>query len=99
MGQDLETAFRMAVNNFEGSHAIAMTSDLEPGKAFLALKGSGQSIYLGFGRDKYIYASELYGLVEVTPYFLKMEGDSQTRQGSGGQILIVGQRPKAASRE
>ena len=90
-GHDLETAFRLAVNDFEGSHAIAMTSDLEPGKAFLALKGSGQSIYLGFCTDKYVYASELYGLVEITPYFLKMEGDSQGRQDTGGQILILGQ--------
>ena len=46
-GHDLAEAFRLAVNDFEGSHAIAMSSNLEPGKVFLALKGSGQAIYVG----------------------------------------------------
>ena len=36
-GHNLAESFRLAVNDFEGSHAIAMTCDLEPGKI---LKGS-----------------------------------------------------------
>lgn len=84
-GCDLTEAFRRAVNEFEGSHAIAMTSDLEPGRVFLALKGSGQSIYVGLCEDKYIFSSELYGLVEGTPRFIKMDGESD----AGGQIFIL----------
>ena len=74
-GQNLAESFRLAVNDFEGSHAIAMTSDLEPGKMFLALKGSGQSIYVGISPDQYMFSSELYGLVEVMPHFIKMNGE------------------------
>ncbi len=44
-GFSIEEAFRRAVNDFDGSHAIAMHSDLAPGKVFLAQKGSGQAIF------------------------------------------------------
>ena len=76
-GQNLTESFRLAVNDFEGSHAIAMTCNLEPGKMFLALKGSGQSIYVGINADQYMFSSELYGLVEVMPHFIKMNGERQ----------------------
>ena len=91
-GYDLTEAFRLAVNDFEGSHAIAMVSNVEAGKVFLALSGSGQSIYVGFTPDQYIFSSELYGLVEGTPFFLKMEGDKSSGDGkTGGQIFILDQ--------
>ncbi len=89
-GHNLADAFRLAVNDFEGSHAIAMTSALEPGKMFLALKGSGQSIYVGINADQYMFSSELYGLVEVMPRFLKMNGEAGNGAGSG-QIFILDQ--------
>ncbi len=85
-GKNLAKSFLLAVNDFEGSHAIAMTSNLEPGKVFLALKGSGQSIYVGIGSDQYMFSSELYGLVEVTPRFVNMSGER-----GGGQIFILDQ--------
>jgi glucosamine--fructose-6-phosphate aminotransferase (isomerizing) len=92
-GMDLSDAFRHAVCDFEGSHAIAMQSNVEPGKTFLALKGSGQSIYVGLCRDQYILSSELYGLVEETPYFLKMDGEqpSPADDSVTGQIFILDQ--------
>ena len=93
-GDQLATAFRRAVNDFEGSHAIAMVSNVEPGKVFLALRGSGQSLYLGISPDQYIFSSEIYGLVEVTPFFLKMDGEVSPLldvHGSSGQILILDQ--------
>jgi len=89
-GHDLTEAFRLAVCDFEGSHAIAITSNLEPGRVFLALKGSGQSIYVGICEDKYIFSSELYGLVEGTPRFVKMNGESD----GGGQIFIIQGTPR-----
>jgi len=89
-GNNLHESFRLAVNDFEGSHAIAMTSNLEPGKMFLALKGSGQSIYVGVSDDQYLFSSEIYGLVEVTPQFIKMNGE--TSNGSiSGQIFVLDQ--------
>ena len=94
-GCDAAEAFRRAVNAFEGSHAIAMITDVEPGKAFLALRGSGQSIYVGLAGDRYLFSSELYGLVEGTPHFLKMDGETAAAGGSGvtGQIFILGADP------
>jgi glutamine---fructose-6-phosphate transaminase (isomerizing) len=92
-GRNLAESFRLAVNDFEGSHAIAMTCDLEPGKFFLALKGSGQSIYVGISSDQYMFSSELYGLVEVMPHFIKMNGETSTasENASKGQIFILDQ--------
>jgi len=91
-GYSLEEAFRLAVKDFDGSHAIAMTSNVEPGKVFLALKGSGQSIYVGIAPDQYIFSSEVYGLVEGTPYFLKMDGEKSShpeKPGAIGQIFVM----------
>ena len=92
-GHNLQESFRFAVNDFEGSHAIVMTCNLEPGKFFLALKGSGQSIYVGVGSDQYMFSSELYGLVEVMPYFIKMNGETTTDRANRttGQIFILDQ--------
>ncbi len=91
-GHDLTEAFRLAVGDFEGSHAIAMVSNTEPGKAFLALRGSGQSVYVGLAPDRYIISSEVYGLVEGTPYFIKMDGEKPStpeKPDATGQILVI----------
>lgn len=93
-GHDLAESFRLAVSDFEGSHAIAMTSSLEPSRTFLALKGSGQTIYIGLLPDRYIFSSELYGLVEETRDFIKMDGEKLSIPGdfaSAGQIVILDQ--------
>ncbi|MBN1472552.1 MAG: SIS domain-containing protein [Syntrophaceae bacterium] len=89
-GKNLTEAFRFALNDFEGSHAIAMTSNLEPGKTFLALKGSGQAIYIGMNADQYMFSSELYGLVEVMPEFIKMKGEEENGK-TRGQMFVLDQ--------
>jgi glucosamine--fructose-6-phosphate aminotransferase (isomerizing) len=91
-GHDLTEAFRLAVGDFEGSHAIAMVSNVEPEKAFLALRGSGQTIYVGLAPDQYLFSSEVYGLVEATPFFLKMDGEKPSHPEnpeSKGQIFVI----------
>jgi glucosamine--fructose-6-phosphate aminotransferase (isomerizing) len=91
-GYNLGEAFRLAVRDFEGSHAIAMVSNAEPGKAYLAIRGSGQSIYVGIASDHYIFSSEVYGLVEGTPYFLKMDGErssSPEKLDATGQVFVI----------
>jgi len=85
-GHPLEESFRLAVNDFTGSHAIAMHTDIAPGKIFLAQRGSGQTIFIGIGKDHYITASEIYGLVEETSRYIKMEGVKNQ-----GQIFILDQ--------
>jgi glucosamine--fructose-6-phosphate aminotransferase (isomerizing) len=46
-GKSVDDAFRLAVNDFEGAHAIAMHTELAPGRVFLAQKGSGQALFIG----------------------------------------------------
>jgi len=93
-GFDVAEAFRLAVNDFEGSHAISMHTDLAPGKLFLAQKGSGQAIFVGISEDHFVPSSEVYGLVEETPYFVKMDGEKEIQGKNGltqGQIFILNQ--------
>jgi glucosamine--fructose-6-phosphate aminotransferase (isomerizing) len=93
-GMTIEAAFRQAVNSFKGSHAIFMTSDLAPGKLFLAQKGSGQTIFVGLGKEHYIPVSEVYGFVEETDRFVKMDGEKVIDGPDGktqGQIFILDQ--------
>ncbi len=93
-GQSIEDSFRMAVNDFKGSHAIAMHTDLAPGKIFLAQRGSGQAIFVGLGKEQYITASEIYGLVEQTSRYIKIEGQEQAEGPQGksqGQIFLLDQ--------
>ncbi|MGD9332615.1 MAG: glutamine--fructose-6-phosphate aminotransferase, partial [Desulfobacterales bacterium] len=87
-------AFRRAVNDFEGSHAISMHTALAPGKLFLAQKGSGQAIFIGLAQDHYMPTSEVYGFIEQTQRYLKMDGEKivDGRKGpTQGQIFILDQ--------
>lgn len=84
-GHTIPEAFRLAVNDFHGSHAISMHTDLAPGKLFLAQKGSGQALFIGIAPDHYVTASELYGVVEETQSFIKLNGETN------GQIIILDQ--------
>jgi glucosamine--fructose-6-phosphate aminotransferase (isomerizing) len=93
-GNSLEEAFRLAVNDFKGSHAISMHTDLAPGKIFLAQRGSGQAIFIGIAAEYYIPSSEVYGFVEETPYYIKLDGEKTIAGKKGetrGQIFILDQ--------
>ena len=94
-GVDVAEAFRLAVSDFQGSHAIAMHTDLAPGKFFLAQKGSGQAVFVGLAEDHYMPTSEVYGFIEETQNFLKMDGEKVVEGKSGntqGQIFVLDQR-------
>ncbi len=93
-GHGVEEAFRLAVNDFEGSHAIAMHTDLAPGKFFLAQKGSGQAVFIGLAEDHYLPASEVYGFVEETSTYLKLNGEKVVQGINGptqGQLFVLDQ--------
>ncbi len=96
-GVDVAEAFRLAVGDFQGSHAISMHTDLAPGKFFLAQKGSGQAVFVGLAADHYMPASEVYGFIEETSHFLKMNGEQVVKGKKGntqGQIFILDQRSR-----
>ncbi len=76
-------AFRRTVVEFDGSVAIGAASAQHPGQLMLALRGSGQGLFVGLGDDCYIVASEAYGMVEETARYLRMDGEA------GGEILCL----------
>ncbi|MHC4598287.1 MAG: SIS domain-containing protein, partial [Planctomycetota bacterium] len=86
-------AFRIALAEFEGAFAIALVSTAEPGVTHLALKGSGQALYVGESGNGLLVASETYGLVEACNRYVRMEGEAprvEARRETAGQILSLG---------
>jgi glucosamine--fructose-6-phosphate aminotransferase (isomerizing) len=92
-GNDLTTAFRNTVASFEGSVAIAANAAAEPDRLLLALRGSGQALYVGLADGAYIVASEPYGVIEVTDRYLRMDGETPANPdnptASRGQIVVL----------
>lgn len=73
-----------------GSMAVAAQHDSE---VLLAVKGSGQSLYVGFAPGGYLVASEAYGLVGVASRFARIEGADGTvvrltRAGAGAPEAV-----------
>jgi glucosamine--fructose-6-phosphate aminotransferase (isomerizing) len=83
-GEPLDAAFLSTVARFEGSVAIAVNAAQAPDDLYLALRGSGQSLYIGLAEDAFVVASEPYGLVEETSTYLRMDGEA-TR----GQVVAL----------
>jgi len=89
-GADSLDAFRQAVTQFEGSVAIAYCAADKPDEVLLALYGSGQGINIGVAEDRFIVASEPYGVVEETATFLRLDGETPVdpaQPQSRGQIV------------
>ena len=82
-GTTLGEAFRRTVAEFEGSVAIGVTSAETPSQLFLALRGSGQGLYIGLADDCFVVASEPYGVVEETAHYVRMDGEQ------GGEIVVL----------
>ena len=84
-------AFRTTVSSFEGSMAIVSHNAEQPHKLSLALRGSGQALYVGLADNSYIVASEPYGVVEEANQWIRMDGerpaDPQHPITSAGQIV------------
>ncbi|MDG2111009.1 MAG: SIS domain-containing protein [Actinomycetota bacterium] len=92
-GDGLLDAFRHTVAAFEGSVAIATHSAAHPDALALALRGSGQALYVGLADGAYVVASEPYGVVEEAPTYVRMDGetpaDPDNAIASQGQVLIL----------
>lgn len=82
-GVELVDAFRRTVSTFEGSVAIGVMAADHPSTLLLALRGSGQGLYVGLGDDCYVVASEPYGVVEETARYVRMDGEQ------GGEIIAL----------
>ncbi len=90
-GVDAIEAFRTTVNRLEGSVAIAASCAATPDDLYLALRGSGQALYVGVADDLFVVASEPYGVVEETATYLRMDGetpaDPDNPTASRGQVI------------
>ena len=90
-GRDLVEAFRRCVDALEGSVAIGASSATEPADLLLALRGSGQALYVGLAEDAYLVASEPYGVVEEADRYLRLDGetpaDPANPNATRGQIV------------
>ena len=90
-GHDLDEAVRSAVAQFEGSVAIGVSTAGAPDDLHLALRGSGQGVFVGLAEDAFVVASEPYGVVEDSDVYLRMDGetpaDPDNPTASQGQIL------------
>jgi glucosamine--fructose-6-phosphate aminotransferase (isomerizing) len=83
-------AFRRTMNLLEGSVAVAASAAAEPADLLLAIRGSGQALYVGLAEDAFIVASEPYGVVEETGTYLRLDGDvpaDPTNPASRGQVV------------
>ncbi|MCU1448464.1 MAG: glucosamine 6-phosphate synthetase, contains amidotransferase and phosphosugar isomerase domain [Acidimicrobiales bacterium] len=88
-GLATDDAFRRTVAAFGGSVAIAAQTAGHPNELLLALRGSGQALCVGLAEDAYVVASEPYGLVEVTPIYLRMDGEVPSPTGERGQVVVL----------
>jgi glucosamine--fructose-6-phosphate aminotransferase (isomerizing) len=89
-GASVEDAFRATVQAFHGSVAIGASVAEEPGALLLALRGSGQALYVGLAEDAFVVASEPYGLVEESWRYLRMDGETPSgASGEQGQVVVL----------
>jgi glutamine---fructose-6-phosphate transaminase (isomerizing) len=95
-GVDLADAFRTTVAALDGSVAIGLLSAEDPDRLCLALRGSGQALYVGLGDDAFVVASEPYGVIEEADHYLRLDGetpaDPDNPVGSRGQIVVLDRR-------
>ncbi len=90
-GESPAVAFRESVASMEGSVAIAASVARQNDRLYLALRGSGQALYVGVADEAFIVASEPYGVVEETARYLRMDGETPSNPenptASRGQII------------
>ena len=82
-GLPVSEAFRRTVAEFEGSVAIGAMAAESPSTLMLALRGSGQGLFVGLGDDCWVVASEPYGVVEETSRYVRMDGED------GGEMILL----------
>ncbi len=92
-GHDLDESVRRTVAQFEGSVAIGLSTGSAPQDIHLALRGSGQGVFIGEAEDAFVVASEPYGVVEEAHSYLRMDGetpaDLDNPSTSQGQIIRI----------
>lgn len=95
-GDEPLDAFRGTVSGFEGSLAVGALCGDDPNRLYLAIRGSGQGLYVGLADHAYVVASEPYGLVEETATYLRLDGEAaagpEAPGVARGQIAVLDAR-------
>ena len=91
-GGDTLEAFRTTVAELAGSVAIAARSADDPDKMYLALRGSGQALYVGVADGLFVVASEPYGVIEECSKYLRLDGETVHPDGTRGQVVVLDRR-------
>lgn len=86
---DLVTAFADTTAGFVGSFAIAAQSEHDPDSLLLSVRGSGQSLYVGFALGAWVVASEPYGLVGETDRYLRIDGTVGSDSALPGTVVSL----------
>lgn len=86
---DLVRAFARTVGSFDGSFAIAAQSEQDPEALLLAVRGSGQGLYVGCAYGTWVVASEPYGLVSETDRYLRVDGGRQAEATAPGTLVVL----------
>ncbi|MGB7433328.1 MAG: SIS domain-containing protein [Ahrensia sp.] len=81
-GGDRLDRFRAAMRRLDGSVAIGCIDPKEPGVTYLAQKGSGQGLQASRLDDGWIFASEVYGLCNVSRSSYNL-----ARSVAGGSVI------------
>jgi glutamine---fructose-6-phosphate transaminase (isomerizing) len=90
-GGDTAEALCACLGEFAGSMAVAAQVDTRD-ELLLAVKGSGQSLYVGLGGGGFVVASEVYGLVATTREYLRVDGACWPGATRRGTILALSRR-------
>ena len=93
-GEDVIEAFRATVAALRGVGGDRRARGApRPDRLMLALRGSGQALYVGLAEDCFVVASEPYGLVEETSRYLRLDGETPGNPdnpgASRGQIVVL----------
>ena len=95
-GDEPLEAFRGTVSEFEGSLAVGALCGDDPHRLHLAIRGSGQGLYVGLADHAFVVASEPYGLVEETATYLRLDGEAaagpEAPGVARGQIAVLDAR-------
>lgn len=96
-GSPVEQAFRDVVARFSGSVAVAAQAEPAGDRLLLAVRGSGQSLYVGLADDAFVVASEAYGVVGETSRYIRLEGTAAGRDGGDPGTIVAISRAGAGT--
>ncbi len=88
-GDDLLTAFRRALGDIEGAHAIVVMSRREPGTILAARAGNAGGVVIGYGEGEMFVSSDLPALLPETQRVAFLDDGEIACVSSGGVRYVT----------